>query len=75
MTHWKQKVAMAKSKKNEHCQGIKNVSPRCKTKVAKFYYVILWCFEFYRGKARGGRENQMSHKINLKKHIAQKVSS
>ena len=44
-THWKQKVASATSKNNEHCQCLQNVSQKCNAKVAKYHFIILWRFE------------------------------
>ena len=44
MTHWKQKVAIETSYNNNHCQRIQNESQRCKVKVAKCYFIILWHF-------------------------------
>ena len=40
VTQWKQKVAMATSQNNKHCQCMQNVSPKCKDKVEKCHFLF-----------------------------------
>ena len=54
MTHWKQKLSISTSSSNEHCQCMQNESQRCKVKVVKCHFIILWRSGVIEEKPQGG---------------------
>ena len=56
MTHWKQKVAMAKNMNNDNCQCMQNEPQRCKIKVGKFQLITVLCFGDIDETSQGGEE-------------------
>ena len=57
MTHLKQKVTIATSYNNEHCQCMQNVSQRYRIKLAKFHFIILRRFGVIEEKPKGREES------------------
>ena len=57
VTHSEQKVAMATPEINENCHYVQNDSNRCKIKLEKFHFDVLFCFGVIKESLPGGTES------------------